>query len=130
MQRTLRNCFDNRRRIRDAVSLAGKGRRLSLGGVQGGASAGSATERLRNGTEFLSTSTTRCARSRPLRERERELSQLVDVVPAFIWRQTPDGEPTFFNKRLIDFLGLDVADADSPDMSRRGGDDQGRRPSR
>ncbi|UCI19074.1 PAS domain-containing protein [Mesorhizobium sp. B2-1-8] len=53
-----------------------------------------------------------------LRERERELSQLVDVVPVAISRSTADGEPTFYNKRLIDFLGLDVADAHKPGMSR------------
>jgi PAS domain S-box-containing protein len=53
-----------------------------------------------------------------LRDRERELSQLVDVVPSHVWRLTPDGEPTFFNKRMVDFLGLDVAAADKPGMTR------------
>ena len=53
-----------------------------------------------------------------LRERERELSQLVDMVPSHLWRLTPDGEPIFFNKRMVDFLGLDVADTDKPGMSR------------
>ncbi|PDS42410.1 ATPase [Rhizobium anhuiense] len=53
-----------------------------------------------------------------LRDRERELSQLVDMVPSHVWRLTPDGEPTFFNQRMVDFLGLDVADFDKPDMSR------------
>jgi PAS domain S-box-containing protein len=42
-----------------------------------------------------------------LRERERELSQLVDMVPVQIRRLTPEGEPIFFNKRLLDFFGLD-----------------------
>ena len=53
-----------------------------------------------------------------LRDRERELSQLVDMVPSHLWRLTPDGEPTFFNKRMVDFIGLDVADTDKPGMSR------------
>jgi len=53
-----------------------------------------------------------------LRDRERELSQLVDMVPSHVWRLTPDGEPTFFNQRMVDFLGFDVADFDKPDMSR------------
>jgi PAS domain S-box-containing protein len=53
-----------------------------------------------------------------LRDRERELSQLVDMVPSHVWRLTPDGEPIFFNKRMVDFLGLDVADTDKPGMSR------------
>ena len=53
-----------------------------------------------------------------LRERERELSQLVDMVPSHIWRLTPDGEPVFFNKRMVDFLGLDIVDTDKLGMSR------------
>ena len=53
-----------------------------------------------------------------LRDRERELSQLVDMVPSHLWRLAPDGEPIFFNKRMVDFLGLDVADMDKPGMSR------------
>ncbi len=53
-----------------------------------------------------------------LRERERELSHLVDMVPSHVWRLTPEGEPTFFNKRMVDFFGLDVADFDKPGMSR------------
>ncbi|MQU92851.1 MASE1 domain-containing protein [Sinorhizobium meliloti] len=52
------------------------------------------------------------------RDRERELLQLVDMVPSHVWRLTPDGEPVFFNKRMVDFLGLDVADTIKPDMSR------------
>ncbi|TIQ29986.1 MAG: PAS domain S-box protein [Mesorhizobium sp.] len=55
-----------------------------------------------------------------LQDRERELSQLVNMVPSFLWRLNPDGEPTFFNRRLIDFFGLDIADADRPGMSRLG----------
>lgn len=53
-----------------------------------------------------------------LRERQRELSQLVDMVPSHLWRLSPDGEPTFFNRRMVDFLGLDVADMDRPGISR------------
>ncbi|MDE1995851.1 MAG: MASE1 domain-containing protein, partial [Rhizobiaceae bacterium] len=54
-----------------------------------------------------------------LRDRERELSQLVNMVPAQIRRLTPEGEPTFFNRRLLDFFGLaDVSQLDNPDRSR------------
>jgi PAS domain S-box-containing protein len=53
-----------------------------------------------------------------LRDRERELSHLVDMVPSHVWRLKPDGEPTFFNRRMVDFLGLDVADTDKPGMTR------------
>ncbi|MBP1886065.1 PAS domain S-box-containing protein [Ensifer mexicanus] len=50
--------------------------------------------------------------------RERELSQLIDMTPSHLWRLTPDGEPTFFNKRMVDFLGMDVADTDKLGTSR------------
>lgn len=53
-----------------------------------------------------------------LHDREKELSQLVSMVPSHVWRLTPEGEPTFFNKRMVDYLGLDVADTDRPEMSR------------
>ncbi|WP_065751602.1 PAS domain-containing sensor histidine kinase [Bradyrhizobium paxllaeri] len=53
-----------------------------------------------------------------LRDRERELSQLVDMVPSLLWRLNRDGEPNFFNKRTIEFLGSDVADYDKPGVSR------------
>jgi PAS domain S-box-containing protein len=54
-----------------------------------------------------------------LREGERELLQLVNMVPVHIRRLTPEGEPTFFNKRLLDFSGLhDVGELDKPGMSR------------
>ncbi|TIL34793.1 MAG: PAS domain S-box protein [Mesorhizobium sp.] len=52
------------------------------------------------------------------RDREWELSQLVDMVPSHVWRLAPDGEPIFFNKRMVDFLGLNVADTDKLGMSR------------
>jgi PAS domain S-box-containing protein len=53
-----------------------------------------------------------------LRDRERELLQLVDMVPSHLWRLTLDGEPIFFNKRMVDFIGLDLAATDKPGMSR------------
>lgn len=53
-----------------------------------------------------------------LRERERELSQLVDMVPSHLWRLTPDGEPIFFNRRMVDFIGFDVSDTERPGKTR------------
>jgi len=53
-----------------------------------------------------------------LRDREHELSQLVDMVPSHLWRLSPDGEPIFFNKRMVDFLGMDVADTARPGITR------------
>ena len=45
-----------------------------------------------------------------LRNRERELSLLVDMVPSNLWRLTPDGETTLANKHMADFLGVDLED--------------------
>lgn len=54
-----------------------------------------------------------------LRRRERELSQLIDMVPVQIRRLTPDGQPTFFNKRLLDFFGMtDIRQLDEAGVSR------------
>jgi PAS domain S-box-containing protein len=53
-----------------------------------------------------------------LRESEGELSQLVDMVPGHVWRLSPDGEPIFFNRQMVDFLGLNVADTDRSGTSR------------
>ncbi|MBD9508120.1 PAS domain-containing protein [Ensifer sp. ENS07] len=53
-----------------------------------------------------------------LRERERELSQLVDMVPSLLWRLDQHGVPTFFNKRLVSFLGLDEPGAGELDTAR------------
>jgi len=50
-----------------------------------------------------------------LRDRERELSQLVDMVPVHIRRLTPGGETIFLNKRLVDFIGMDLSE-----LSKRG----------
>jgi hypothetical protein len=52
-----------------------------------------------------------------LRSQEQELSQLVDMVPSLLWRLSPTGEPVFFSRRMIEFLGLDVGDYDGPEMS-------------
>lgn len=49
-----------------------------------------------------------------LRARERELSQLVDMVPSHLWRLSRDGEPLFFNKRMVDFLGFDIGGTKEP----------------
>ncbi|MDK1389022.1 PAS domain-containing protein [Sinorhizobium sp. 8-89] len=53
-----------------------------------------------------------------LRDRERELSQIVNMVPVHIRRLTPEGEPTFFNKRLVDFFGLDLQQLKRPGTSQ------------
>lgn len=54
---------------------------------------------------------------RALGQREQELLQLVDMLPVYIRRLTPRGEPIFFNKRLTDFIGMKLEDikASGPD---------------
>ncbi|WDZ79324.1 PAS domain-containing protein (plasmid) [Ensifer adhaerens] len=44
-----------------------------------------------------------------LRARSLELSLLVDMVPSNLWRLTPDGTTTLVNKRMADYLGLDLS---------------------
>jgi len=47
------------------------------------------------------------------------LHSLSTCFPVYIRRLTPEGEPIFFNKRLLDFFGLgDLSDLDKPGMSR------------
>jgi PAS domain S-box-containing protein len=46
-----------------------------------------------------------------LHERERELRLLVDTVPSLIWLMTPEGLPTYFNKRFVDWAGVESGDA-------------------
>ena len=43
-----------------------------------------------------------------LGQREHELAQLVDMLPAYVRRLTPEGEPIFFNKRLTDYIGMSL----------------------
>lgn len=47
---------------------------------------------------------------REYRDRTLELSLLVDMTPSHLWRLTPDGTTTLVNKRMADFLGLEVLD--------------------
>src|SRR6185437_341733 len=53
-----------------------------------------------------------------LQLREQEFRRLVDAVPAMIWCVTPDGEPSYINKRLADTVGIDLSDLIGPDGSR------------
>ncbi|MBP7242455.1 ATP-binding protein, partial [Amaricoccus sp.] len=40
------------------------------------------------------------------------------LVPSHLWRLTPDGEPVFYNRRMVDFLGFGVADTARPGLTR------------
>jgi PAS domain S-box-containing protein len=72
----------------------------------------------RQGVAYILDLTERKRAEAALRDRERELSQLVDMVPVYIRRLTPEGEPTFFNKRLTDFIGVELAELGAPGMRR------------
>ncbi|ALR19798.1 hypothetical protein ATN00_05205 [Sphingobium baderi] len=72
----------------------------------------------RQGVAYILDLTERKRAEEALHDQKRELSQLVDMIPSYLWRVTPEGVPEFFNRRLIDFLGLDVAGVNKPDTSR------------
>jgi PAS domain S-box-containing protein len=47
---------------------------------------------------------------RALRESEYKLRQIVETVPGLLWSLAPDGEPTHFNQRLLDYFGKSFED--------------------
>jgi PAS domain-containing protein len=53
-----------------------------------------------------------------LREREGALSLFVDLVTSYLWRLSHNGEPVFYNRRMVDFLGFDVGGTERPAKSR------------
>jgi PAS domain S-box-containing protein len=53
-----------------------------------------------------------------LRDREQELLEIVNFVPSNLWRLRPDGEPTFFNQPMVEFLGIDVGELERENGSR------------
>jgi PAS domain S-box-containing protein len=40
-----------------------------------------------------------------LRESEYKLRQIIETVPGLVWSLAPDGEPTHFNRRFLDYFG-------------------------
>lgn len=70
------------------------------------------------GVAYILDLTERKRAEAALRSSERELSQLVDMVPSYLWRMHPDGRPAFFNRRLVEFLGFDLADRDKPGIGQ------------
>jgi PAS domain S-box-containing protein len=45
-----------------------------------------------------------------LRASEYKLRQIVETVPSLVWSLAPDGEPTHFNQRLLDYFGKPFED--------------------
>ena len=56
-----------------------------------------------------------------LRRSEQRLRTLIDTVPSLIWCATPEGEPSYINKRLMDYVGLTQEDLDTPGSTRLAG---------
>jgi PAS domain S-box-containing protein len=60
-----------------------------------------------------------------LRKSEQQLRLRIDTIPALVWCATPDGRPSYFNKRLIEYAGLtphqfDAVRGDNGGLSARG----------
>jgi PAS domain S-box-containing protein len=53
-----------------------------------------------------------------LRRSEQQLRRLVDALPTQIWATDPDGEPSYINRRLSEFVGLTLDDLDLPNATR------------
>jgi PAS domain S-box-containing protein len=45
-----------------------------------------------------------------VRESERNLSLIIDTIPALVWCAVPDGKLEYVNQRIIDYLGVPVSD--------------------
>src|SRR5262245_2967565 len=45
-----------------------------------------------------------------LRERERDLSLIVETMPALVWCASPEGELTYVNQRILDSTGASLGD--------------------
>ncbi len=55
-----------------------------------------------------------------LRARERQLQLLIDTIPALVWCATPEGVPSYANKRLMDYAGLSFGPPEGPDRTELG----------
>jgi PAS domain S-box-containing protein len=53
-----------------------------------------------------------------LRKSEQQLRLMIDTIPALVWCATPDGEASYVNKRLMDYVGLTLEDFDQPGSTR------------
>jgi PAS domain S-box-containing protein len=43
-------------------------------------------------------------------ESELKLRQIIETLPSHIWSSAPDGEPTHFNQRIVDYIGKPFED--------------------
>jgi PAS domain S-box-containing protein len=54
-----------------------------------------------------------------LRKSEQQLRLLIDTIPALVWCATPDGEPSYLNKRLMDYIGFNLESFDDSENGSR-----------
>ena len=45
-----------------------------------------------------------------LRARERDLSLIIETIPALVWCASPDGELTYVNQRILDYTGASLGE--------------------
>jgi PAS domain S-box-containing protein len=45
-----------------------------------------------------------------VRESEYELRQIFETVPGLLWSAGPDGDPTYVNRRIVDYIGKSFED--------------------
>ncbi len=50
-----------------------------------------------------------------LRDSEQSLQQLIDTVPVLIWCLSPEGNPTYYSKQLVEYTGVPVDQVSSID---------------
>jgi PAS domain S-box-containing protein len=62
------------------------------------------------GVAFVLDLTDRKCAEEALRESEYKLRQIIETVPGLLWSLAPDGEPTHFNQRFLDYFGKPFED--------------------
>ncbi|WP_136620845.1 MULTISPECIES: PAS domain-containing sensor histidine kinase [Mesorhizobium] len=48
-----------------------------------------------------------------LRQGEQQLRRMIDAIPVYVWCATPEGVPSYMNKKLIQYAGLTLGDLDN-----------------
>ncbi|HSV21825.1 MAG TPA: PAS domain-containing protein, partial [Xanthobacteraceae bacterium] len=77
---------------------------------------GALFEKSRNeGVVFVLDLTELKSAEQAVRNSERKLRQFVESVPCHFWSANPNGEPTYVNRRLLDYFGMRFEDQKSSD---------------
>jgi len=50
------------------------------------------------------------AQAAAMRARERDLSLIIETIPALVWCASPDGELTYVNQRILDYTGASLGE--------------------